>query len=91
MNEIDVYCRKNTTLYIYKTYIKITYFGNEISESIVLDEDVFETLCRLFNNNKNAPNLKNMLDDINIMMQDFEQNLKKKLIFDDFCVKVISI
>ena len=91
MNEVDVYCRRNTILYIYPNYIKITYFGNEITESIKDKEDIFETLCRLFNNNKNAPNLKNMIDDIIIMTQDFEQKLRKKLVFNDFSVNVISI
>jgi hypothetical protein len=91
MNEVDVYCRKNTILYIYSNYIKVTYFGNEITESIKDKEDIFETLNRLFNNNKNISNLENIVNDIIIMTQDFEQKLRKKLVFNDFSVNVISI
>ena len=91
MNEVDVYCRKNTILYIYPNYIKVTYFGNEITEYIKDKEDIFETLNRLFNNNKNISNLENIVNDIIIMTQDFEQKLRKKLVFNDFSVNVISI
>lgn len=91
MNEVDVYCRRNTILYIYSNYIKVTYFGNEITESIKDNEDIFETLNRLFNNNKNISNLENIINDIIIMTQDFEQKLRKKLVFNDFSVNVISI
>lgn len=91
MNEIEVYCRRNTILYIYKTYIVVSYFGNKIKKDIKQNDDILDTLCNLLNENKNIPNFINITNDIIFMTQNFELTLKKRLVLDNLEVKIVEI
>jgi hypothetical protein len=91
MNEIEVYCRRNTILYIYETYIIVSYFGNKIKKDIEQNKDILDTLCSLLNENKNIPNFINITDDIIFMTQNFELTLKKRLVLDNLEVKIVEI
>lgn len=91
MNEIEVYCRRNTILYIYETYITVSYFGNKIKKDIEQNKDILDTLCSLLNENKNIPNFINITNDIIFMTQNFELTLKKRLVLDNLEVKIVEI
>lgn len=91
MNEIEVYCRRNTILYIYKTYIIVSYFRNKIKKDIKQNDNILDTLCSLLNENKNIPNFINIANDIIFMTQNFELALKKKLVLDNLEVKIVEI
>lgn len=91
MNEIEVYCRKNTILYIYKTHVIISYFGEKIKKEIKSGQDVLDTLCQLLNENKSIYNYITIVNDVIFMTQNFELNLKKKLILDNLEVKIVEI